>query len=218
MKPHKKFESFLQQAGVLYDIRAPQRLSVYLSLLQKWSQKMNLVSAPDVRSLVENHFIPSFWYFFNFEKAKTINSVLDIGSGAGFPGLVINILNPELELFMVESNKKKSLFLKECAEHLELSPKVVNERMADFRKHNKKSFDVITSRAVTSVKQIINWSEGLTKKHGRIYVLKGIDYRSAEKFSRLANIVITELSPDKAWILNAPKLKNKLLLKIEKYE
>jgi 16S rRNA (guanine527-N7)-methyltransferase len=214
VKPKRIIEEFLAKTKIDHDQQALNRLDGYLVLLQAWSKKMNLISRPDRNEVFSNHFIPSFWYYLNLNKENP-GSVLDIGSGAGFPGLILKILKPELNVYLVESNYKKSLFLKECTDSLELNTVIINDRIEKYKTFANKTFDVIVSRAVTSIKRLIKWSENLLDKNGSIYVIKGKDYKKDMNSDEIENIDIVEIEPD--YILNyySPKINSKLLLKIK---
>lgn len=215
MKPDKQFEKLLLKSPISFDQQTLSRLNDYLILIKLWSKKMNLVSYTDRREVYAKHFIPSFWFFENIEE-EAPESILDIGSGAGFPGLILKIIKPEIDVCLVESNRKKTLFLKEAAEQLGIKPQIINDRIEIFKSDTSKTFDVIVSRAVTSLKQIWEWSDGLLSSNGTMIVIKGADYKSESNYENDPAFTISEIKPELKWISNSPNLKNKLIIKMKK--
>ena len=176
---------------------------------------MNLISYVDRKDLYIKHFIPSFW-FSDVIKQKNPESLLDIGTGAGFPGIIIKILNPKQEVTLIESNRKKFLFLKEVADQLEIELNIINDRIEKFKILNNKTFDVIVSRAVTSIYKIWEWSDGLLNTNGTVFVIKGTDYKNEPDYAECSDFKIQEIQPGLKWTASSPNLLNKLILKMRK--
>ena len=215
MKPDKKFDELLSKVPIQIDQQAVNRLIDYLLLIKQWSKKMNLVSYTDRKDVFVKHFIPSFWFFETIELEKP-NSILDIGTGAGFPGLILNILKPRVAICLVESNRKKTLFLKEAAEQLDIYPQIINDRIENFITETNKTFDVIVGRSVTSLKQIWEWSNGLLSKNGYLFVIKGTDYKIELNQENSIDFKISEIVPGIKWTSSSPNLKNKIIVKMTK--
>jgi len=215
VKPDKKFDELLSKVPTQIDQQAVNRLIDYLLLIKQWSKKMNLVSYTDRKDIFVKHFVPSFWFFETIELEKP-NSIIDIGTGAGFPGLILNILKPRIAICLVESNRKKTLFLKEAAEQLDIYPQIINDRIENFTTETNKTFDVIVSRAVTSLKQTWEWSSGLLSKNGCLFVIKGTDYKSELNQENSIDFKISEIMPGIKWTSSSPNLKNKIILKMTK--
>jgi len=176
---------------------------------------MNLISYADRKDLYIKHFIPSFWFSDVINKKKP-ESLLDIGTGAGFPGIIINILNPRMEVTLIESNRKKILFLKEVADQLEIKPIIIYDRIEKFKILNNKTFDVIVSRAVTSINKIWEWSDGLLNINGTVFVIKGTDYKNEPDYTECSDFEIEEIKPELKWTASSQNLTNKLILKMRK--
>jgi len=146
-----------------------QQVSKHLDLLLKWNLKINLSAVRDPEQIVARHFGESFFaarHLFNDFSACA--SAIDIGSGAGFPGLPIKIWAPALELTLIESNHKKVAFLRETIRALGLSGTTVFSSRAE--KLNT-SVDLVTLRAVEHFEEILPVAGELVKSSGRLALL-----------------------------------------------
>lgn len=215
MKPDPQIKNILNDLLIIKDKKTIDRLDKYVDIIKIWSGKMNLISRGDLAALLTKHIIPSFWLFDTI-KIKDSQSVLDIGSGSGLPGVVLKILNPTLKTFLIESNRKKALFLKEVSEKLEINPVIINERMETFAYETIESFDVIVSRAVTSINTIWGWAKAALKDGGSAYIFKGLDFENEIQDLDNSNIRINIYNPTDKWVANSPQLMNKVIIKMEK--
>jgi 16S rRNA (guanine527-N7)-methyltransferase len=119
------------------------QLSVFLDLLLKWNARTNLTAIRDPEEIVRRHFGESLFAAANLPPAVTL---LDLGSGAGFPGIPIQIAHPALRVTLAESQNKKATFLKEAMRTLSLKSEVWGRRTEDLPIDRR--FDVVTLRAV----------------------------------------------------------------------
>ena len=129
-------------------------LKKYWELVLLWQKRVNLISNNTVPDGWNRHIIDSAQLYFYLPKSAI--SLMDIGSGAGFPAIVIAILNkilkgPLKKIILVESDRKKALFLEECVRILELDVLIFNQRIEDVME----KVDVITARAFASLKKIL---------------------------------------------------------------
>jgi len=146
-------------------------LSIYLDLLQKWNAKVNLTAVRTAETIVTRHFGESlFAARLLFPHTTTMQSVLDIGSGAGFPGLPLKIWAPALDLTLVESNQRKAVFLREVVRALGLQDVQVS---SDRAEKLPTQADLVTFRAVEHFEQILPVAHKLTKPGGRMAILIG---------------------------------------------
>jgi len=141
----------------------------YYCELERWSEKINLTSIRDTKEIAIKHYLDSLLYSQALEK-KTNLSLLDIGSGAGFPGLPLKILVPELRVTLLEPNEKKTSFLRHIIGTLDLKDvSVVSRSLRDFSRmttgHGR--FSCITTRAV-AVEQVLPFSVPLLEAEGRV--------------------------------------------------
>ncbi len=147
----------------------------YLDLLKQWNRKVNLVSRKDVERLWENHILPSLVPFTLLTISRE-SRVLDIGSGGGFPAIPWKIVRPDLEMLLVDSVRKKSLFLRQVISTLNLENIAVeNERIENLsrRFEYQEKFDIITGRAVTTVETLVQWGKPFLKARGWFLLWKG---------------------------------------------
>ena len=149
----------LKEWGVDISEEKMRIFSIYESFLILWNRRVHLISKGDEERIVSKHFLESLALLrvFDFTNPKRM---MDLGPGAGFPSIPLKILFPNINLLLVESRRKKSLYLKELINALELDNiSLICERienMDDSRLLN--SFDIITSRTVAPIDKVIFWS------------------------------------------------------------
>ncbi len=166
-----------------------ERLSVYEKLIIQEQKKYSLVGVSTLDNIWLRHFADSA-KIFNIIKdlclisKKNIYSFADIGSGAGFPGAVISIMaeaeNIPINTVLVDSNKKKCSFLRIVKKELQLPYNVLNKRSEDIRE----KFDIIASRAVTSLGNFLKSNYNIIAKDSNLIVLKGKTWTQEVKESK----------------------------------
>lgn len=152
----------------------------FCNLLTEANKAVNLVSRRDIDKLMKHHVEPCFIYKI-LGSLKSGDTVLDIGSGGGFPGIINAILFPDTHFVLVDSTKKKVTFLQQAITSLQLqNVQAVWSRVEDLAKLSEyqHTFDHTTSRAVASLEDIIKWSIPLLKPSGTIEAMKGGNYCS----------------------------------------
>lgn len=154
----------------LSDVRVAQ-LSTYLDLLLKWNSKMNLTAVREPEQIVRRHFGESLFAARLIGSAcGAANSLIDVGSGAGFPGIPIKILIPHLQLTLIESQQKKATFLREVVRTLNLpDAEIANARAEEVALRA----DVVTLRAVESFEQVLPVAGNLVAPCGSLVLLIG---------------------------------------------
>ena len=148
----------------------------YKTLLSKWNEKINLVSKNTLVDIWERHFLDSGQIVKNVEASG--KRWVDVGSGAGFPGLVVALLlrdrKVDCDLSLVEKNPKKVFFLNEVIRKLNLSVEVVNDNIDNLEPLNA---DILTARAFSELNNLIEIAFRHRKKEGICLFLKGENYR-----------------------------------------
>jgi 16S rRNA (guanine527-N7)-methyltransferase len=150
----------------------------YESLLIQWNQRMNLISHSDEKRIVSRHFIESIGLI-SAIKFPLRTRVADLGSGAGFPGIPLKLVRPDLDMILVESVRKKILFLRQILEELELPDIQVIQGRMEVLARELFPLDFVVSRAVGDLATLTQWSlPALADSKGKLVVLKGGDIQS----------------------------------------
>jgi len=144
------------------------KIEQYLQLLVKWNQKINLTAEKDPEEILKRHVFDSLQ---NSRAIKPEFRVLDIGSGAGFPGIPLKIIFPELQLVLVESQRKRCSFLETAVRELELDQsEVINARAEDIPV--ERQFDAVVFRAVSGLQPCLDLGERFVLPGGRLVLKK----------------------------------------------
>ena len=147
------------------------KLEEYYRLLVEENKKYNLTAITEENEVYLKHFYDSL----TLKKIVNLNNqyLLDIGTGAGFPGLVLKIVFPELKIDLLDSTNKKCQFLKMVIDKLKLKEiNVINARAEEYAKDNREKYDIVTSRAVAPLKHLLEYSIPLLKINGEFISLK----------------------------------------------
>ncbi|MGH8233321.1 MAG: 16S rRNA (guanine(527)-N(7))-methyltransferase RsmG [Rhodanobacteraceae bacterium] len=145
---------------------AQTQLVAYLELLAKWNRSYNLTAVRDPAEMVPRHLLDSL-VVLPYVLGETL---ADLGSGAGLPGIPLAIARPDLAVTLVESNGKKARFLREVARSLPLpNVEIEHTRVQEA----VGSFDCVTARAFACVADMLAWGGHLLAPHGRWLALKG---------------------------------------------
>lgn len=170
----------------------------YHRILLEWNKKINLISRKGEASIIEKHFLDSIIFLPEIESHTTyhlpLTTVLDIGSGGGFPAIPLAIMKPDWEFTLCESIKKKCDFLNHLVQELDLkNATIVNARVEALHTTPlRKSFDVITCRAVAKLDELIKYSLPLLKPGSSLLAYKAKDIndeiKNAEKFIEKKNL------------------------------
>lgn len=169
----KEIEEKSSKIDINLDNEICNKLYNYMNLLLEWNEKINLTAITDEKEIILKHFIDSFTI------NKFINSgdkMLDIGTGAGFPGLPIKIIRAEVDVFLMDSLNKRINFLNEVIESLQLKNiEAFHSRAEEMAKNNKfrEKFDVVTSRAVAKLNILLEYMLPYTKINGKCLCMKG---------------------------------------------
>ncbi len=160
-----ELEAGLEKLGIQMKTEA---LGQYLALLQKWNRSYNLTAIKDVETMVARHILDSL----AISKWVEGSRLLDVGSGAGLPGIPLAIFQPELQVVLLDSNGKKTRFLEEVKRRLFLdNVEIVQTRVESYQP--LQHFDTVTTRAFSELSQMLNWTHHLIKKNGRWLAMKG---------------------------------------------
>lgn len=183
------------------------RLKAYLGLLEDWNSRHNLVSENSLKDAWRRHFLDSAQLAqFIPESAKTL---VDLGSGAGFPGLVLAALRPELSVMLCESIRKKCEFLRVAADRLDIPVEVKNERIEDAE---RQIFDVVTARACAPLEKLLAYAQLFAGPATICLFLKGqnveVELTRARKSWRMKALRHPSLTDPSGSILDVRELRH----------
>lgn len=148
------------------------QLNEYYNLLIEYNKVMNLTGITDYEEVYLKHFYDSLTLAKVID-LNSINSLCDIGTGAGFPGLVLKIVFPNLKITLLDSLNKRVEFLKVVIDKLNLKNiEVIHSRAEDYALKNRNKFDVTTARAVAHISILLEYAIPLTKINGYFIPLK----------------------------------------------
>lgn len=168
----EEFLTAVKELGISITNKQLEQLNEYHKALVEWNKKINLTSITDEKEVYLKHFYDSLTLFKEYDLTKDI-SLCDVGTGAGFPGVVLKIVFPNLKITLVDSLQKRLKFLDYVIKLLDLKDvELVHERMEDYSKHNEERFDIITSRAVAKVKILVEISFKALKISGHLILMK----------------------------------------------
>ncbi len=143
-------------------------LAVYLTLLHKWNQTYNLTAVRDIQAMVGRHVLDSLAILPWIAGRR----VLDVGTGAGLPGIPLALVHTNMTFVLLDSNGKKTRFLQEVKRQLQLDHvEVIQSRVEDYQPDL--GFDTVVSRAFSSIQEMINGTQHLLKPHGIWLAMKG---------------------------------------------
>ena len=167
-----EFRTELEKLNIILDKEKLDKLEKYYELLIEYNKVMNLTGITEKKEVYLKHFYDSL----TISKVVNLNnqSLCDIGTGAGFPGLVLKIVFPDLKVTLVDALQKRINFLNEVIKKLELKNiETIHARIEEYGINNRNKFDITTSRAVAHTSVLLEYAIPLTKINGYFIPLKG---------------------------------------------
>lgn len=165
----QEFIEAIKQLGICLTEEQQNKLHKFYHLLIEWNEKINLTRITKEEEVYLKHFYDSL----TLVKVVNLNekeTLCDVGSGAGFPGIVLKIAFPHLKITLLDSLNKRVIYLNEIIKELELEDiKAIHTRGEDY----KETFDVVTARAVANIEKLVNYTMHLVKKEGIFIAMKG---------------------------------------------
>jgi 16S rRNA (guanine527-N7)-methyltransferase len=168
------FQSSLADKGIILSQQQMDQFDLYFNLLVEWNEKMNLTSITEQKEVYLKHFYDSISAAFYFDFSKPL-SICDVGAGAGFPSIPINICFPHLRISIVDSLQKRINFLSHLTKELGLQHvQLFHDRAETFgqKQEHRESFDVVTARAVARLSVLSELCIPLVKKGGYFIAMK----------------------------------------------
>lgn len=169
LKLQDTFNQKCQNIGIDLLKEESECLLNYLSLLLKWNKAFNLTAITNLKEALDLHLLDSVAVT---PAIKDYSSLLDVGTGGGLPGIPLAILNPDKQFTLLDTNGKKTRFLKQVVYELGLdNVTVINQRVQDFE--NQSGYACILSRAFASLSDMVQWTDHLLSKQGHWLAMKG---------------------------------------------
>lgn len=176
----KEFIEAVQELGISVTDEQIEKLETYCRFLLEYNNHTNLTAIRNEDEVYLKHFYDSL----TLVKVIDLNeeeSLLDIGSGAGFPGMVLKIFYPHLKVTLIDSNNKKTKFLEELKNKINVDNlEVINKRVEELTKTRINSYDVVTARAVTNLSVLTELAMPLVKKDKYFIAMKGSNEEEIE--------------------------------------
>ena len=164
-----KLQTGLQLARLELAVDAQQKLLSYIDLLVKWNRSYNLTAVRKPEQMVTRHLLDSLVISPYLQGQQ----ILDVGSGAGLPGIPLAVMHPEREFTLIDCNGKKTRFVTQAVAELGLeNVNVIQSRIDVFQSATK--FDSITARAFSTIKDLLSQTQHLIAKDGIFLVMKGV--------------------------------------------
>ena len=159
----------VKELGIAIDEEKLLKLDKFYHLLIEWNEKINLTRITEEEDVYLKHFYDSLTIAKEID-LKTKTTLCDVGTGAGFPGIVLKIIYPNLKITLIDSLLKRVNYLNIIIKELELENIIaIHSRGEDYHE----TFDVVTARAVANIEKLLNYTMHLVNKNGMFVAMKG---------------------------------------------
>ena len=160
--------------GLTLDKTAIDRLNTYGNLLVEWNERMNLTAITQPEEVLYKHFLDCLLFFKNVKVPQNAK-VIDVGTGAGFPGMVLKIARPDIELTLMDGLNKRLTFLNAVLNELKLEAETVHMRAEDGGKNPayREKYDIACARAVANLPVLCEYCIPFVKLGGQFVAMKG---------------------------------------------
>lgn len=213
----KVFIEYITKLGIDIDEEKINQLRKYHELIVEKNKVMNLTNITKKEDVYLKHFYDSLTINYIYDLKQSI-SLCDVGTGAGFPGIVLKIMFPQLKVVLIDSLGKRIAFLKEVIKALNLkSIEAIHVRAEDYARMNRETFDVVTSRAVARLNILNELCLPLVKKGGYFISMKGHAEEEAKEAENSLKILKSEIVDIKTFSLPFEE-SVRTLIKIRKNE
>ncbi|MGN0916561.1 MAG: 16S rRNA (guanine(527)-N(7))-methyltransferase RsmG [Succinivibrio sp.] len=184
---YQKISDLLKETEIKYDDEKIQKMTDLVVMLCKWNKAYNLTAIDDPMKMVVLHILDSAVISPLIQDVG--NNLADVGTGAGFPGLVLAILNPDKKFTLIDSIAKKLSFVKFASTSLNLkNVEIIHSRCEDISLENK--FECILSRAFAPLEKIVNWCGDLISREGIFIAMKAnLDQKEINDLPAHAKII-----------------------------
>lgn len=169
----KELKETMETMGINITPKQIEQFYLYMKVLLEWNEKMNLTAITNPKEIIVKHFVDCSTIIREIEEDEEI---IDIGTGAGFPGIPIKILKPELKITLVDSLNKRIHFIEEVIKILNLTNiKLIHARVEDLahQEEYREKFDKVVSRAVAPLNVLLEYTIPFLKVGGKCICMKG---------------------------------------------
>ncbi len=166
--------SYLEKVNIKLNEVQKQQFITYFELLTLWNEKINLTAITEPQEVALKHFYDSITFLLNVDVEKGAR-VIDVGTGAGFPGIPLKIMRPDINLTLLDSLNKRINFLNTVCTRLDLQAQLINRRAEEGGrdKNLRERFDIATSRAVANMNVLCEYCMPYVKLRGKFVAMKG---------------------------------------------
>ena len=216
---YKEFKKILcekmQDINIILSEMQVEQFFKYMNLLLEWNEKINLTAITDENEIILKHFVDSLTICKYLENK---NSLIDVGTGAGFPGIPVKIVRPDLKIVLLDSLNKRVKFLNDVIEKLDLKNIVALHGRAEEvarKPEYREQFDIATSRAVANLSVLLEYLVPFVKVGERCICMKGAEIEeelnSAGKAMMVLGAKIDKV--DDFWLPGSDMRRNLVILK-----
>lgn len=224
----EEFISETKKLGIDITEEQLEKLEIYCNFLLEYNSHTNLTAIKNREEVYLKHFYDSLTLVKSID-LTSIENLLDIGTGAGFPGMVLKIFFPNLQIYLVDSNNKKTKFLNELKNKLNVDKvEVINNRIENITSRFINSIDVVTARAVTNLPVLVELALPLVKVNKYFIAMKGnaqdelenSEYAITYLGGKIEDVKEFDLPHDagKRMLIVIQKIRNSDLNKLRPYE
>lgn len=165
----QEFIEEIKKLGITPTKDKLQKLEKFYQLLIEWNKKINLTRITNKEEVYLKHFYDSLTIVKEVDLTK-VNTLCDVGTGAGFPGIVLKIFYPNLKITLIDSLLKRVKYLNEIIKELDLKDIVaIHTRGEDYHE----TFDIVTARAVANIEKLLKYTMHLVETNGQFIAMKG---------------------------------------------
>ena len=210
------FISEVEKLGIEVTFEKMKKLDLFYKLLIDWNEKINLTTIIEEESVYLKHFYDSLTLYRDVDLNKQIK-ICDVGSGAGFPGIVLKIFFPNINITLIDSLNKRIIYLNDIIEKLELSGiTAIHSRMEDFSKIHEEEFDFITARAVSQLPILCEICVKALKLNGSLVFMKANCSEELDGIEKKIDKLGLRINSIDKFILPIEN-SNRTIIKIDKY-
>lgn len=209
----KELKEKASQIDIILEEKQIENFYKYMNLLIEWNEKMNLTAITEPSEVILKHFVDSLTISNLIKKG---DKVIDVGTGAGFPGIPLSIVNNE-NITLLDSLNKRIIFLEEVINKLQLTNiKAIHSRVEEFAKNKKERemYDIATSRAVAPLNVLLEYLLPLVKVGGKCICMKGSNTEEIEEAKNALKVLGGEIEKiEKITLPNSDIIRNIIIVK-----